>query len=53
MYLGKKMWFFWKIAEGSKFAVECDWISKISQRVQNSGFCWKQIRCVIRKNSLS
>ena len=40
---------FLKNAEGIKFAVECDWIGKISQRVQNLGFCWKQIRCFIRK----
>ena len=47
--------FFWKNinflkkAKGSQFAVECDWISKISQKNQNLGFCWKLIRCVIRK----
>ena len=45
----RKCDFFWKNAEGSKFAVDCDSIIKISQRVQNLGFCWKQIRCVIRK----
>ena len=38
-FSGRKCVFFWKIAQGSKFAVECDWISKISQRVQNIGFC--------------
>ena len=42
---------FLKIAKGSQFAVECDWFSKISQRNQNLGFCWKQIRCVIRKKT--
>ena len=26
------------MAKGSKFAVECDWNSKISQNVQNLGF---------------
>ena len=48
-FSGRKCVFFWKIAQGSKFAVECDWISKISQRVQNLGCCWKQIKCVIGK----
>ena len=37
-------------AKDNEFAVQCDWISKISQRVQNLRFCWKQIRCVIRRN---
>ena len=27
-FSGRKCVFFWKIAQGSKFAVECDWISK-------------------------
>ena len=29
---------FSKNAKGSNFAVECDWISKVSQRLQNLGF---------------
>ena len=53
MFFGKKMWSFWKNAEGTKFALEFDWISNISQRVQFLGFCWKQFGCVIRKKNLS
>ena len=34
--LEKKCEFF-QIAKGSKFAVECDWNSKISQSIQNLG----------------
>ena len=34
----KKILNFFKIAKGSKFAVKCDWKSKISQNVQNMGF---------------
>ena len=33
----------------SKFAVECDWNSMISQNVQNLGFFWKKNRWVFRK----
>ena len=42
---------FSKIGEGSKFAVECDWNSKISQNVQNLGF-FKKNTWVIRKKNL-
>ena len=35
VFFGKKMWFFWKNAEGSKFAVECDWMSKFPERLKN------------------
>ena len=31
----RKCVFFWKNAEGSKVAVECDWMSKIPKRVKN------------------
>ena len=34
----KKILIFFKIAKGSKFAVKCDWNSKISQNVQRLGF---------------
>ena len=51
LFFGNKMWFFWKNAEGSKFAVDGDWMCKISKRVQKLIFCWKQIRCVIRKKN--
>ena len=33
---------FLKIAKYNKFAVECDWNSKISQNVQNLGFFVKK-----------
>ena len=39
---------FFKISKGGKFAVECDWIKKISQKVQNLGFSLKN-RWVFRK----
>ena len=38
MGFSKKILIFFKIAKGSKFAVKCDWNSKISQNVQNMGF---------------
>ena len=41
MGFSKKNIEFFKIAKGSKFAVKCDWITKISQSVQNLGFFLK------------
>ena len=38
MGFSKKILNFFKIAEDSKFAVKCDWNSKISQNVQKMGF---------------
>ena len=38
-----------EIAKDSKFAVECNWNSEISQNVQNLGF-FKKNRWVFRKN---
>ena len=38
MGFSKKKLKFFEIAKGSKFAKKCDWISKISQNVQNLGF---------------
>ena len=37
------MWFFWETAKGSKFTVECNWISKISQKFENLRFLTKKI----------
>ena len=41
---------FQKIAKGSKFAVECDLNSNISQNVQNLGFFLKKIAGFFEKN---
>ena len=46
----KWSWVFMKTANGSKIAVECNWISKISQNVKNYVFFEKH-RFVFRKNS--
>ena len=43
MFSEKKLWFSYKIAKGSKFTVECNWISKISQNVRNLASFWKKI----------
>ena len=42
MSLSKKIMNILQIAKGCKFAVECDWICKISQNVQNLGFLSKE-----------
>ena len=54
----KKILNFFKIAKGSKFAVKCDWNSKISQNVQNMGF-FKEVdgffekkNCVFRRRKI-
>ena len=38
MGFSKKILNSFRIAKGSKFAVKCDWNSKISQNVQKMGF---------------
>ena len=35
VFLEKKLWFFLKVADGSKFTVEWNWISKMSQTLKN------------------
>ena len=43
--------FFWKKnAKGGKFAVQCDWMSKISQDVRNLSFSWKKTSRFSEKN---
>ena len=42
VFFGMKVWFSEKTANGSNFAVECNWISKISQNVTNLGFFIKK-----------
>ena len=49
MGFSKKILNFFKIAKGSKFAVKCDWNSKISQNVQNMGF-FKEVDGFLEKN---
>ncbi len=39
---GKKHCFSWKIAQCSKFAVECEWIGKISQNSGKFGLLFKK-----------
>ena len=34
VFFEKKLWFFWKVAEGSKFTVEWNWISKMYQTLK-------------------
>ena len=36
------MWFFSKIAEGSKFTVKCNWYIKTSESVQKMDSFWKK-----------
>ena len=43
MFFEKKLSFSYKIAKGSKFTVECNWISKISQNVRNLASFWKKV----------
>ena len=42
VFFEKKLWFFREIAKGSKFTVECNWISKISQNFKSFGFLTKK-----------
>ena len=46
----KKILNVFKIAKGSKFDVNCDWTSKISQNVQSLGF-FKKIDGLFEKKS--
>ena len=39
-----------KITKGSKFGVECNWISKISQNFRKLAFVWKKKRFFSKKN---
>ena len=41
VFFGKKLWFFWIMAQGSNFTVKCNRISKISQNVRNLVSSWK------------
>ena len=52
VFFEKKMWFFWKIAEGSKFTVECKWYSRVSEYVQKLVSYLKKI-LISRKNIFS
>ena len=42
-FFEKKLCFFWKIAKGSKFTVDCNWINKISQNFKNLVFLIKKL----------
>ena len=42
VFFETKLWFPWKNAKVSKFTVECNWISKISQNVRILAFFWKK-----------
>ena len=48
VFFGKHMWFFSKIAEGSKFTVKCNWYVKISESVQKLDSFWKK-NCFLEK----
>ena len=50
MVFSEKKLDFVGIAKGSKFTVECNWMSKISQNLRNLVSSWKN-KLVFRKNS--
>ena len=49
VFFEKKMWFLWKIAKGSMFTVNCNWISKMSGKFKNLGFLIEKSRWVFQK----
>ena len=40
-----------KISKGSKFGVECNWISKISQNIRKLAFVWSKRDWIFEKES--